>query len=331
MICSSEWQTGRSVRWLSHRLRDNFVINNKDMICREQNYRRVRESTFTVHAIIRQQAIIMMSHITGGHHRRRVSLLVSRSWIDRRTSVRSTCSHVADVHETSRSAKERQKQRPLLATGALLPTWIMCLSYEMTQHIFSARHREEKHHVSFKRSIHDHDVCLGGTTRPSQRDISRGKKRRDINPSSSAKESTNIISLDIDGVGRDRRSDLDHPLATCDSPRRDVTSTLCQAFLWIRLRESKGMSVTTSMKKEQDTNKTSPPRSVVVRQKQQSTKRNVDDAVDDGGGDEDNDGAGAVFPGCLNSDLRSDSMNRRDKRLSVHDDNIMISLVSRAF
>ena len=46
---------------------------------------------------------------------------------------------------------------------------------------------------------------------------------------------------------------------------------------------------------------------------QQSTKRNVDDAVDDGGGDEDNDGAGAVFPGCLNSDLRSDSMNRRDK------------------
>ena len=66
-----------------------------------------------------------------------------------------------------------------------------------------------------------------------------------------------------------------------------------------------------------------------MRQKQQSTKRNVDDAVDDGGGDEDNDGA--VFPGCLNSDLRSDSMNRRDKRLSVHDDNIMISLVSRAF
>ena len=53
--------------------------------------------------------------------------------------------------------------------------------------------------------------------------------------------------------------------------------------------------------------------------------------MDDGGGDEDNDGAGAVFPGCLNSDLRSDSMNRRDKRISVHDDNIMISLVSRAF
>ena len=83
--------------------------------------------------------------------------------------------------------------------------------------------------------------------------------------------------------------------------------------------------------KETTQNNTSPLRSVVVRQKQQSTKRNVDDAVDDGGGDEDNDGAGAVFPGCLNSDLRSDSMNRRDKRLSVHDDNIMISLVSRAF
>jgi hypothetical protein len=76
----------------------------------------------------------------------------------------------------------------------------------MTQHIFSARHREEKHHVSFKRSIHDHDVCLGGTTRPSQRDISRGKKRRDINPSLSTKESTNNISFVIDGVGRDRRS-----------------------------------------------------------------------------------------------------------------------------
>ena len=197
----------------------------------------------------RQAAIIVMSNIT----QREGSLF---SWadlgsrIDRRTrSVESTCSHVADVHETSRTARERQKQRPLLATGASLPTWIMCLSYEMTQHIFSARHREEKHHVSFKRSIHDHDVCLGGTTRPSQRDISRGKKRRDINPSSSAKESTNIISLDIDGVGRDRRSDLDHPLATCDSPKRDVTSTLCQAFLWIRLRESKGVSVWRELKK----------------------------------------------------------------------------------
>ena len=81
-------------------------------------------------------------------------------------------------------------------------------------------------------------------------------------------------------------------------------------------------------KKNRTQNNTSPLRSVVVRQKQQSTKRNVDDAVDDGGGDEDNDGAGAVFPGCLNSDLRSDSMNRRDNRNKVHDDNIMISLVS---
>ena len=124
----------------------------------EQNFRQGRESSFTVHAIIRQQAIIMMSHITGGHHRRRVSLLVSRSWIDRRTSVRSTCSHVADVHETTRTARERLKQRPLLATGALLPTWIMCLSLDTAHLLGETSSRGTTVSRDLRTKQHDRDV-----------------------------------------------------------------------------------------------------------------------------------------------------------------------------
>ena len=38
---------------------------------------------------------------------------------------------------------------------------------------------------------------------------------------------------------------------------------------------------------------------------------------------------GAAFPGCLNSDLRSNTMNRRDKNINCCD-NIMISLAERS-
>lgn len=113
----------------------------------------------------------------------------------------------------------------------------------------------------------------------SARHIAR-EGRRSVDLSSSAKESTNIISLVIDGVGRDRRADLDHPAVMCDSLRRDVTGTLCQTFLQMKKGAIQGGVSKTSTKKEQDTNNTPPLRSVVVRQKQQSTERNVDDAVD---------------------------------------------------
>eukprot|EP00956_Cyclotella_meneghiniana_P033186 scaffold94243_cov26-Cyclotella_meneghiniana.AAC.1 len=104
-----------------------------------------------------------MSYITGEGS---LSLLVSRSWIDRRTSVESTCSHVADVYETSRTAKERQKQRPLLATGASLPTWVMCLSLDTT-HLLSetsSRGKTVSHELRTKQRDRDvsrwHDTAL---------------------------------------------------------------------------------------------------------------------------------------------------------------------------
>ena len=90
---------------------------------------------------------------------RRVSFLVRRQILIDWLSVESTRCSAADVCKTSHTARETG---PLLTTGASLPTWIMCQSHEVTRHIFSARHREEKHHVSLERSSTMIVTCLEG-------------------------------------------------------------------------------------------------------------------------------------------------------------------------